>query len=138
VIVGAIFIKAHLKYIGAHKIKDYSDFLPSRNSYRYNLKNQISTPHSFLGFGSLKFLWIFNCNMYCTYSIALFAYVSYLIRIIENWWCPFNHSKKHTYSMSAIDKSFWHSYPHLVTLLDDKDKNNVMWNEDVLENKNNE
>lgn len=131
VIIGSVFIRTHLQYIGAHKLKRYRDFLPENSSYRYTLKTQIVGKQSFLNFAGSKWLWIFNCTRYCTYSIALFAYVAYLIKVVENWWCPFYHSKKVTYAESAIDKSFWHSKPVLENLLCEDDRNNPLWNQDI-------
>jgi hypothetical protein len=56
----------------------------------------------------MKWYWIFNCKVYCPLSVALIAYTLYLVKIVENWWCPFNHGKKCTYDDAAIDGSVWH------------------------------
>ena len=61
--------------------------------------------------------------------MALFSYAAYLIRIVENWWCPFEHDKKETYRDSAIDKSYWHLHAIEREKLHPDDLNNSIWNE---------
>ncbi len=131
-ILGAVLVRLHLKYIGGMHIKRFKDFLPTKESYRYNIKSQITPPRTWYSPRSLKSFWIFNCNLYCTYNIALLSYFTYLVRIVENWWCPFKHDKKHLYKDSAIDKSLWHTLPGLDQLLHENDKEDPMWNEDAL------
>lgn len=62
-------------------------------------------------------------------SIALLRYNVYLVKIVENWWCPFTHERKEEYSDASIDYSFWHMDPVREKALDPKDKDNPIWNE---------
>jgi hypothetical protein len=62
-------------------------------------------------------------------SVALFSYAAYLVKIVENWWCPFAHNRKLNYADGAIDMSFWHVDPEELIKLDRADKNNPIWNE---------
>lgn len=64
-------------------------------------------------------------------SVALLRYAAYLVKIVENWWCPFDHEYKHEYADGAIDKSFWHIYSHEIELLHPDDRDNPIWNEDA-------
>lgn len=61
-------------------------------------------------------------------SVALFSYTAYLVKIVENWWCPFTHDQKMTYAESAIDKSFWHVDPQELVKLHPDDRFNCIWN----------
>jgi hypothetical protein len=61
---------------------------------------------------------------------ALFVWHAYLVKLVENWWCPFGHEKKETYHNAAIDKSFWHIYPVDEAKLVPEDHDNPIWNED--------
>ncbi len=130
VIIGVFLVRAHIKYIGGSNIKSYWDFVPSKDSYRYSIKNQITVKKSLFPLEKYKWFWIFNCNMYCTYNIALYAYMAYLIRIVENWWCPFAHNKRDA-TDSFIDKSCWHIYPDRLQMLHPEDRENPLWNEDA-------
>ncbi|WP_243688154.1 hypothetical protein [Geotalea toluenoxydans] len=62
-------------------------------------------------------------------SVALFRYAVYLVKIVENWWCPFAHDQKQDYVESAVDKSFWHVDPDELNKLHPDDKENRIWNE---------
>lgn len=64
-------------------------------------------------------------------SVALFYYMTYLVRIVENWWCPFHHDKKHEYKESAIDQSYWHIYETERSKLNPDDRENVIWNDEA-------
>lgn len=77
-------------------------------------------------------IWIFNCKLYCPLSVALFRYVSYLIKIVENWWSPFDHDQKCEYREAAIDKSYWHLFQPEKELLHQDDLNNTIWNTEVV------
>jgi len=121
----------HLRLIGAKNLKAYSDFLPDRASHRYTLKNQITMHGSFKASTSQsKLFWILNCTWYCPYSVALFEWHAYMVKIVENWWCPFGHDKKEGYSNAKIDKSFWHIYPEDIAKLEPEDRDNPIWNDD--------
>jgi hypothetical protein len=61
--------------------------------------------------------------------VALFEWHAYLVKLVENWWCPFGHEKKETYNNAKIDQSFWHIYPEELANLDKEDKDNPIWNE---------
>ncbi|MDD2722498.1 MAG: hypothetical protein PHH59_00565 [Methylovulum sp.] len=130
VILSAYMTYYHLLFVGAKNVKTWSDFIPDRASHRYTLKNQITMKPTFYGsLSQYKLFWILNCTWYCPYSVALFEWHAYMVKIVENWWCPFGHDKKHTYSNAPIDKSFWHIYPHDNAKLTDEDRNNPIWNE---------
>ena len=132
--VAVWLVKKHLNMVGARNLKKYSDFLPDWVSHRYNYENQIvlkDTRTKYLAaICKTKTFWIFNCKMYCPLSVALFSYLAYLVKIVENWWCPFNHNKKHTYKDGAIDYSFWHIADEK-NLLHKDDLNNAIWNQDA-------
>lgn len=66
---------------------------------------------------------------------SLFEWHAYMVKLIENWWCPFAHDKKESYKNAAIDKSFWHVYARDEAKLTPEDHDNPIWNEDVLINK---
>lgn len=133
-VIGAVLVRIHLKITGAKNLKKYSDFLPDWASHRYTYKTQVTGKTFFLSKIFWKSFWIFNCKMYCPMSVALLRYGLYLVQIVEIWWCPFNHDKKHLYKDSAIDKSSWHIYPHFVKLLHEDDRKNPIWNEDAKSN----
>jgi hypothetical protein len=63
--------------------------------------------------------------------VALFRYATYLVKIVENWWCPFNHGQKPEYAESAIDNSFWHVYPEELAKLHPEDRENPLWNNTI-------
>jgi hypothetical protein len=89
-------------------------------------------------YGSLsqfKLFWILNCTWYCPYSVALFEWHTYLVKLVENWWCPFGHEKKVDYNDAKIDQSFWHIYPHDAAQMHEDDLNNPIWNETVEDQK---
>ena len=75
--------------------------------------------------------WIFNCKVYCPLSVALLRYAVYLVKIVENWWCPFTHERKEEYADGAIDYSYWHIYPETKALLHPDDRDNPIWNRDA-------
>jgi hypothetical protein len=120
----------HLRLMGAKNLKTLSDYLPERKTHRYTLKSQIvMRPGYSISPTQSKFFWIFNCTWYCPVSVALFEWHAYLVKLVENWWCPFTHGTKENYRNAAIDKSFWHIFPDEITKLDKADLNNPIWNE---------
>lgn len=133
VFLSAYLSYLHLRLMGAENVKTYSDFLPDRKSHRYTLKSQITMRPGYpLSPTQSKLFWIFNCTMYCPHSVALFEWHAYLVKLVENWWCPFTHDKKDTlYREAAIDKSFWHIYPAEADKLTPEDRANPIWNEDA-------
>ncbi len=122
----------HLWLIGGKNIKKFSDFMPDRSSHRYTMKNQITMDGTFkLSLAQSKLYWILNCTWYCPVSVAVFEWHAYMVKIVENWWCPFTHSKKEGYANAKIDKSFWHIYEEDVVKLEETDRDNPIWNVDV-------
>ena len=132
VAIGVLLVRTHLKYVGGTNIKSYWDFVPEWVSHRYNYSNQIvyHTGAKWYNLRASRFYWIFNCKLYCPLSVALFRYMAYLVMIVENWWCPFNHDQKPHYSESAIDKSYWHLHENEKFKLHPDDLNNPIWNEE--------
>jgi len=139
VILSAYICYFHLRLSGGKNIKKWSDFIPDRATHRYDLKSQVTMDPTFkLSASQSKLYWIFNCTWYCPYSVALFEWHAYLVKVIENWWCPFGHERKNTaYKEAAIDKSFWHIYPDDAVKLNEEDLNNPIWNEDKDSSENN-
>lgn len=139
VIVCVILVKAHLQLLGATNIRPYRDFLPEWVSHRYNYSNQIiySTGAKWHNLRHYRWYWIFNCKLYCPLSVALFRYISYLVKVVENWWCPFEHDKKCEYEDAAIDQSYWHIHEQEKARLNPEDRDNPIWNEDAEKNRDN-
>jgi len=130
VILSACITYLHLRTMGAENLKPLSAFLPDRKSFRYTLSNQIvMQPNFVFDPTQSKIFWILNCTWYCPFSVGLFEWHTYLVKLVENWWCPFVHSRKETnYREGAIDQSFWHIYPEEVVKLDPRDRDNPIWN----------
>ena len=136
VVISAYISYLHLKLMGAENIKTWSDFLPDRKSHRYTYKSQIiMRPGYSVSPTQFKLFWIFNCTWYCPVSVGLFEWHAYLVKLVENWWCPFTHEKKESYKNASIDKSFWHIYPDEIGKLDQEDKDNPIWNEETDQDK---
>jgi len=135
VLVGVFLVRTHLIYVGGMNIRHYRDFVPSWISHRYQWGNQItySTGVTWYNLRGYKFYWIFNCKLYCPLSVALFRYASYLVEIVENWWCPFTHDRKDTYSEGAIDRSYWHLNLEDKQHLHPEDRDNPIWNDETRE-----
>jgi len=130
VIVSAWITYLHLRMLGAKNIRPLSSFLPDRKSHRYDMKTQITMqPKSSLNPVRAKTFWVANCSWYCPYSVGLFEWHSYLVKIVENWWCPFHHDRKNAhYQSGAINQSFWHIYPEAAIKLHPTDYQNPIWN----------
>lgn len=128
-----VFISAYLTYYslrltGGENVKGYRDFLPDRASHRYDLKSQIVMDASFkYSLSQTRLFWILNCTWYCPYSVALFEWHTYLVKVVENWWCPFGHDRKNGYTEGAIDQSFWHIFPEEKAKLCEEDLNNPIF-----------
>ena len=137
VLLGVLLVKTHLKWVGGMNIRSYWDFVPAWASHRYHYDNQItySTGAAWYNLRARKFYWIFNCKLYCPLSVALFRYAAYLVKIVENWWCPFEHDKKDEYNEGAIDKSYWHLHSAECEKLHPDDLNNPIWNDEALKGK---
>jgi hypothetical protein len=131
VFASAYMVYFHLWMVGGKNIKKFSDFMPAKESHRYTLKNQIVMDGTFkLSLAQSKLYWILNCTWYCPVSVAVFEWHAYMVKIVENWWCPFTHSTKETYNNAKIDKSFWHIYEEDIVKLEPEDRDNPIWNED--------
>lgn len=131
-----IIISAYLTYYSlvfccAKNLKKLSGYIPNRDSHRYSLKDQITMNPSYkLSPAQSKLYWIFNCTVYCPYSIALFEWHAYLVKVVENWWCPFTHAQKENYRNGSIDKSFWHIYPDDADKMHEDDKTNPIFTDE--------
>lgn len=132
VIFCVFLVKTHLNLLGAKDVRPYWDFVPKWISHRYHYHNQItySTGAKWHNLRAYRWYWIFNCNIYCPLSVGLFRYIAYLVKIVENWWCPFEHDKKGEYAEGAIDKSYWHLHQQEKDYLHPDDLNNPIWNKD--------
>lgn len=130
VIVCVLLVKTHLRLMGAKNIRSYWEFVPHWASHRYCYNNQIiySTGAAWHNLRHYRWYWIFNCKLYCPLSVALFRYITYLVMIVENWWCPFDHDQKSEYQEGAIDKSYWHVHELEMSRLDPEDCANPIWN----------
>ena len=135
VLIGVFLVRTHLVYVGGMNIRPYRDFVPSWISHRYQWGNQItySTGVTWYNLRGYRFYWIFNCKLYCPLSVALFRYAGYLVKIVENWWCPFDHDLKDTYSEGAIDRSYWHLNVKDKQILHPEDRDNPIWNDEIGE-----
>lgn len=131
VILGVLLVRTHLRALGATNMKRYKDFLPEWVSHRYTYATQPIHSNNVFAPGHYKWFWIFNCKLYCPMSIALLRYFVYLVKIVENWWCPFDHSRKHEYVDAPIDASYWHINEQARMRLHEKDRENPIWNEGV-------
>jgi len=131
VIISALITWFHLKLIGTENLRSFKSFIPSQDSFRYRYKTQIvpksqkSSPLRFLT--RFKGYWLFNCSYYFPITVAIFSYHAYLVKLVENFWCPFAHDKKSTYSEASLDESYWHQRPEDTKLLNKEDRNNPMW-----------
>jgi len=122
----------HLWLVGAKNVKKFTDYLPARESHRYTMKNQITMKPSFgISLSQYRLYWILNCTWYCPVSVAVFEWHAYMVKLVENWWCPFTHEKKDGYANAKIDKSFWHIYEEDIVKLNPEDRDNPIWNEDT-------
>lgn len=130
VILGVFLVRGHLKFMGAKNIKKYKDFIPSKESFRYSLKTQVVCKGKIMPYLRSKIYWFYNCGIYCPYSIAIFRYMSYLVEIVENWWCSFGHDKKNEYFDARIDQSFWHIDEERKKKLHEDDLKNPIWNDE--------
>jgi hypothetical protein len=130
-ILGVNLVRWHLLFLGARNMKKYRDFIPNRKSYRYTYEKQIVRDAVWYGaWAKLKIFWFYNCGIYCPLSIGLMDYFSYLVKIVENWWCPFYHDRKSTYANAPLDKSFWHAKPKELKKLHKNDQNCPIYDED--------
>lgn len=132
VIVTALMVYVHLRMMGARDIKPLKDFLPDWKSHRYRYKSQIvyRGGNKMAIWIRARLFWIFNCTLYCPLSVGLLEWTAYLVKLVENWWCPFAHGTKQTYGDASIDYSYWHT-PETAQDLHPDDRNNPLWNQDA-------
>lgn len=129
-LASALLTYLHLRVVGARNLRSYWEFVPDRSSYRYTLKTQILASRR-MGIDvwvRSRLFWIFNCTVYCPYSVGLLHWHTYLVHVVENFWCPFDHSRKATYADGAIDESFWHTHEDDKAKLHPDDRDNPIWN----------
>lgn len=91
----------------------------------------------FVGASNLKTWKDYTNNNNGRCYVGLFEWHAYLVKLIENWWCPFGHEKKESYNNASIDKSFWHVYAVDEAKLVSEDRDNPIWNEDCAVENNN-
>jgi len=127
--ISSLFVYWHLRLLGGTNIKTYWDFVPKWITHRYDQSNQITMKSTRGAFWvGMRVFWIFNCKLYCPLSVALFSWLSYLVKLVENWWCPFGHERKAAYADASIDQSFWHLDAPDRALLHPEDRENKIWN----------
>jgi hypothetical protein len=131
ILLSVVLVRWHLRCLGASNMKSYWDFVPSWISHRYSYTTQPVSSKNLLAFGHYKPFWLFNCKVYCPMSIALLRYNVYLVKIVENWWCPFAHDRKREYADARIDYSYWHVDDKRKAKLHPDDLNNQIWNKDA-------
>lgn len=137
VVIGAIILWSHLTMLGAKNIRSFRDFVPKGSTHRYSkLSDQITFKMDPTApWASLKIFWAFNCNYYCPLSVGIYEWSAYLVKTVENFWCPFFHERKALYKESAIDKSYWHIVPENSDKLHPEDRDCSIWNEDSKDSK---
>lgn len=133
VLLSGFISHVHLRLMGAQNIRPLRSFFPDKKSFRYTMSNQITMKPGYgLSPTQTKLFWILNCTWYCPVSVGIFEWHAYLVKLVENWWCPFHHSKKNNhYREGALDKSFWHIYPDDIVKLNPEDRDNPIWNEEL-------
>ena len=134
VLLGGVLVYVHLRLLGATNLRSLGSFLPARETHRYRYKTQIGyrDAHPLARWTRSRAFWMFNCTMYCPFSVATLEWTTYLTKVVENWWCPFRHERKPHYAESAIDYSFWHMSKD-VAQLTPEDRDNPIWNKDAAE-----
>lgn len=133
VALGGLILYTHLRILGAENVKRYRDFVPDWSSHRYHqLSRQITFKMDYTApWTSFKLFWMFNCNFYCPLSVALYEWSAYLVKTVENFWCPFFHDKKENYADASIDQSYWHIHQENRDLLHPEDRDCPIWSEDT-------
>lgn len=133
-ILGACILYAHLRILGAKNLKTFWDFVPGWSTHRYSkLSEQITITMDYTApWTNTKLFWMFNCNFYCPLSVALYEWSTYLVKAVENFWCPFFHSQKENYADASLDQSYWHINGEKERAkLHPDDLNCHIWNEDA-------
>jgi len=122
----------HLRIMGATNLKPLSAFLPDWKTHRYRFKNQIikDDTNRYAFWCRTRTFWFINCTYYCPVSVAAAAWLTYLVKVVENWWCPFAHGKKPSYADASIDYSYWHISTDAAKL-HKEDRDNSIYNQDA-------
>ena len=130
ILLPAFLVYIHLRMMGAQNLRTLGSFLPDKKSHRYEYKSQIvrmASPR--IAFWTrTRVFWVLNCTWYCPFSVATLEWFTYLVKIVETWWCPFAHDRKAHYAVAAIDSSYWHD-PANIEQLHPEDRDNPIWNE---------
>ncbi len=131
ILLPAFLVYVHLRMMGARNLRTLGSYLPDRKSHRYDYKSQIvQTGSTKIAFWTrTRLYWIFNCTLYCPLSVATLEWFTYLVKVVEVWWCPFAHNRKPRYADAAIDSTFWHNAIDVVKL-HPEDRHNPIWNEE--------
>lgn len=130
ILLAATLVYIHLRMMGAENLKSLRDFLPAKESHRYSRKSQIlynNAPRAAFWARSRTF-WLFNCTWYCPFSVGTLEWTTYLVKTVENWWCPFNHARKEMYKDASIDGSYWHNDAN-IDLLHPDDRDNPIFSD---------
>lgn len=132
ILLGGGLVYLHLRMMGARNLKTLRDFLPAWDSHRYRYKTQIvrRNSHPLARWARARAYWIFNCTLYCPFSVAALEWTTYLTKAVENWWCPFVHQQKPNYAGSAVDYSSWHVSKDNAQL-HPEDRDNPIWNREA-------
>lgn len=128
ILLPASLVYIHLKILGAKDLKTLRDFLPDPATHRYDYKSQIvyENAPAIAVWTRSRLYWLFNCTWYCPVAVGTLEWFTYLVKVVENWWCPFAHERKPEYAHAAIDFSYWHNQVDIVKL-HTKDRNNPIW-----------
>jgi hypothetical protein len=121
----------HLKMAGATNMKTYRSFLPDSKSSSYGMGSPgAMLPNTWFSGLPNTNSWIAKYSGFLAQCTALFNWHAYLVKLVENWWCPFHHNRKDPhYRAGAINQSFWHLYPEDLIKLAPDDRDNPIWNE---------
>ena len=127
ILIAAALIYIHLRLMGAQNLKTLKDYLPERSTHRYSYKTQITYKNAprLAFWARTKTFWLFNCTWYCPFSVGTLEWFTYLVKTVENWWCPFNHARKDEYANASIDVSYWHNTANLDQLHPDDRTNPI-------------
>lgn len=135
VILNGLVVYAHLRAVGAKNIRPLKEFIPDWSTHRYHIKNQITITSWANPLSKFKWYWLYNCSIYCPFTVGFLAWHTHLGRVVENFWCPFKHGKKDLYADTPIDKSFWHLTEVNRKKLHPEDRENPIWNDEAKRNK---
>ena len=129
IIFSGLITRLHLKMAGVISMKLFESFLPENTLYANDVRSQ-ATLKTISWFAQLRCSPSGNAldMSYWVYSKALFDWHAYLVKVVENWWCPFYHDRKDPYyRIGAINQSYWHLYPEDAIKLVPEDRENPLW-----------